>query len=66
LKANEKILESLLVKTRNARHGVEVKARRDKKIACGGDNHSGISLRGGLKGTKVGCKLGEDLKLKDE
>jgi hypothetical protein len=66
VKAKEKILETLLVKTRNARHGAEVKARRDKKTARGGENHSGISLRGGLKGTKVGCKVNENLKLKEE
>jgi hypothetical protein len=38
----------------------------DKKTAHGGENHTGISLQGGLKGTKVGCKVSEDLKLKEE
>jgi hypothetical protein len=38
-------------------HQPMVKARRDKKTARGGENHSGMSLWGGLKGTKVGCKV---------
>jgi hypothetical protein len=33
---------------------------------AGGTNHSGISLQGELKGTKVGCKVNDDLKLKEE
>jgi hypothetical protein len=54
------------VKTGNAWHGAEVKAQHDKKTARGGENHTGISLQGGLKGTKVGCKISEDLKVKEE
>jgi hypothetical protein len=50
----------------NARHGVEVKAWSDKKTAQGGENHRRISLWGGLKGTKVGCRVSVDLKLKEE
>lgn len=62
----KEILEALVVKTWNARHGVVLKAQCDKKTAQGGENHTGISLQGGLKGTKVGCKVSEDLKLKEE
>jgi hypothetical protein len=62
----EQILEALVEKTRNARFSAEVKARRDKKTKRGGANHCGISLRGGLQGTKVGCKVNEELKLKEE
>lgn len=66
VKPKKKILEALVVKTRNARHGVELKAQCDKKTARGGESHTGVSLRGGLKGTKVGCKVSADLKLKEE
>jgi hypothetical protein len=43
-----------------------VKAQCDKETARGEENHTGISLQDGLKGTKVGCKVNEDLKLKEE
>mmetsp|Transcript_21594 Transcript_21594/g.39154 ORF Transcript_21594/g.39154 Transcript_21594/m.39154 type:complete len:93 (-) Transcript_21594:43-321(-) len=53
--------ERLVVKTRNnARYSVEIKARREKKTDRGGKSHVGISLRGGLQGTKVGCKIDDD------
>jgi hypothetical protein len=38
----------------------------DRKTKCGGTNHSGILLKGELKGTKVGYKVNDDLKLKEE
>jgi hypothetical protein len=58
--------ESVLHPQQNAWHGVEVKAQCDKETARGEENHTGISLQDGLKGTKVGRKVNEDLKLKEE
>ena len=61
-----RMLKILVEKTRNARFGAEVKARRDKKTKRGGKNHVGMTHRGLLKSTKEGSKVNKEFKIKDE
>lgn len=64
-KAKEQIFKDLVEKTRNARFGVEVKARRDNKTKRGGKNHVGVSHRGAMKGTLTGSSVNKELKLEE-